>query len=85
MTILVNDAGGKLAPSTPAPKRSHPSSGRRGAEYSTVVADAEDAKVAYLTANHLGSPRVNADLDAKLTARHTARLVFRELGDIIRW
>ncbi len=39
-------------------------------EYSTVVADAEDAKVAYLTADHLGSPRINTDRDGKVTARH---------------
>jgi len=57
-TISVYDAAGKLAPSTLATKRVHPSSGRRRAEYSTVVADAEDAKAAYLTADHLGSPRI---------------------------
>jgi len=39
-------------------------------EYSTVVAGVEDAKVAYLTADHLGSPRINTDRDGKVTARH---------------
>ncbi len=69
-TIFVYDAAGKLAPSTPAPRWGHPSSDRRGAEYSTVVADVEDAKVAYLTADHLGSPRINTDQNGAVTSRH---------------
>jgi len=40
------------------------------AEYSTVVAPANDAKVAYLTNDHLGSPRINTDRDGNVIARH---------------
>ncbi|MFN6963474.1 MAG: RHS repeat domain-containing protein [Pyrinomonadaceae bacterium] len=40
------------------------------AEYSTVVAPVQDAKVAYLTADHLGSPRINTDANGNVTARH---------------
>lgn len=40
------------------------------AEYSTIVASAIDAKVDYLTADHLGSPRINTDQNGKVTARH---------------
>jgi len=40
------------------------------AEYSTIVADSTDAKVAYLTADHLGSPRINTDVNGAVTARH---------------
>ncbi len=39
-------------------------------EDSTIVAAAEDAKVAYLTTDHLGSPRINTDRDGKITSRH---------------
>ncbi|MBL0239440.1 MAG: RHS repeat protein [Chloracidobacterium sp.] len=45
-------------------------SGKSIAEYSTIVASVEDAKVAYLTADHLGSPRINTDRDGNVTARH---------------
>ena len=45
-------------------------SGKSIAEYSTVVESAENAKVAYLTADHLGSPRINTDRDGNVTARH---------------
>jgi len=45
-------------------------SGRLVAEYSTVVANSADAKVAYLTADHLGSPRINTDANGNVTARH---------------
>jgi hypothetical protein len=44
--------------------------GRQIAEYSTIVADSTDAKVAYLTADHLGSPRVNTDVTGAVTSRH---------------
>ena len=40
------------------------------AEYSTIVANSTDAKVAYLTADHLGSPRINTDVNGAVTARH---------------
>jgi RHS repeat-associated protein len=39
-------------------------------EYSTVVASTNDAKVAYLTNDHLGSPRINTDANGAVTARH---------------
>ncbi len=35
--------------------------GNQIAEYSTVVADRLNAKVAYLTNDHLGSPRINTE------------------------
>jgi RHS repeat-associated protein len=44
--------------------------GKLVAEYSTTVASPQDAKVAYLTNDHLGTPRVNTDLNARVTARH---------------
>jgi len=44
--------------------------GKQIAEYSTVVASANDAKVAYLTADHLGSPRINTDVTGAVTSRH---------------
>ncbi len=39
-------------------------------EYSTIVANSTDAKVAYLTADHLGSPRINTDVAGAVIARH---------------
>jgi RHS repeat-associated protein len=39
-------------------------------EYSTIVAPSQDAKVAYLTNDHLGSPRINTDATGAVTARH---------------
>lgn len=44
--------------------------GKLVAEYSTIVAPTQDAKVAYLTNDHLGSPRINTDRDGAVTARH---------------
>ncbi len=40
------------------------------AEYSTVVASGENAKIAYLTNDHLGSPRINTDAIGNVIARH---------------
>ena len=45
-------------------------SGKSIAEYSTIVANSTDAKVNYLTADHLGSPRINTDANGAVTARH---------------
>lgn len=45
-------------------------SGRLIAEYSTIVASTNDAKVGYLTNDHLGSPRINTDSNGAVTARH---------------
>jgi RHS repeat-associated protein len=39
-------------------------------EYSTNVATTNDAKVAYLTNDHLGSPRINTDANGSVIARH---------------
>ncbi|KXK02149.1 MAG: cell well associated RhsD protein [Acidobacteria bacterium OLB17] len=39
-------------------------------EYSTIVAAPQDAKVAYLTSDHLGSPRINTDQTGAVIARH---------------
>ncbi len=44
--------------------------GKQIAEYSTIVESVEDAKVAYLTSDHLGSPRINTDRDGAVTSRH---------------
>ncbi|MCW5950065.1 MAG: RHS repeat-associated core domain-containing protein [Pyrinomonadaceae bacterium] len=45
-------------------------SGKLVAEYSTQVEPVETAKVAYLTNDHLGSPRINTDRDGAVTSRH---------------
>ncbi len=45
-------------------------SGKSIAEYSTIVANSADAKVAYLTSDHLGSPRINTDANGAVIARH---------------
>lgn len=44
-------------------------SGRLVAEYSTVVATGTDAKVSYLTNDHLGSPRITTDKDGGVISR----------------
>ncbi|MCZ2392041.1 MAG: hypothetical protein LC113_13320 [Acidobacteria bacterium] len=44
-------------------------SGKLAAEYSTIVEAAQDAKVSYLTNDHLGSPRINTDASGAATAR----------------
>lgn len=44
--------------------------GRQVAEYSTVVANSTDAKVDYLTNDHLGSPRINTDANGAVISRH---------------
>ncbi|MBK9529328.1 MAG: RHS repeat-associated core domain-containing protein [Acidobacteria bacterium] len=44
--------------------------GKSIAEYSTIIASANDAKVAYLTNDHLGSPRINTDANGVITSRH---------------
>lgn len=40
------------------------------AEYSTTVIPSQDAKVAYTTSDHLGSPRINTDQDGNTISRH---------------
>ena len=44
--------------------------GKQIAEYSTIVEPSSTAKVAYLTNDHLGSPRINTDQNGAITARH---------------
>ncbi|MFN0279181.1 MAG: RHS repeat domain-containing protein [Pyrinomonadaceae bacterium] len=44
--------------------------GRLIAEYATNVSSVEDAKVAYLTNDSLGSPRINTDRDGRVISRH---------------
>ena len=44
--------------------------GKLIAEHSNEVASSPDAKIAYLTNDHLGSPRINTDINGNVTARH---------------
>lgn len=44
--------------------------GKQIAEYSTIVYVGTDAKVAYTTSDHLGSPRINTDSNGAVIARH---------------
>jgi len=44
--------------------------GKQVAEYSTIVANSTDAKVNYLTSDHLGSPRINTDAKGAIISRH---------------
>lgn len=45
-------------------------SARQVAEYSTIVAPENQAKVNYLTIDNLGTPRINTDANGLVTARH---------------
>jgi len=45
-------------------------SGKLIAEYSTTVASTNDAKVNYLTSDHLGSPRINTNQNGAVISRH---------------
>ena len=54
--------------------------GKLVAEYSTVVATSNDAKVAYLTNDHLASPRINTDANGAVTARHDYHPFGEEIG-----
>ncbi|KXK02147.1 MAG: cell well associated RhsD protein [Acidobacteria bacterium OLB17] len=45
-------------------------SGKLEAEYSTNVVPVQDAKVSYLTADHLGSPRITTDALGQVISRH---------------
>jgi RHS repeat-associated protein len=44
-------------------------SGKMVAEYSTVTASQEQAKISYLTNDHLGSPRITTDATGKVVSR----------------
>ncbi|MBK9529326.1 MAG: hypothetical protein IPO41_13675 [Acidobacteria bacterium] len=44
--------------------------GKQIAEYSTLVESSTTAKVAYLTSDHLGSPRINSDQNGAVISRH---------------
>ncbi len=50
------------------------------AEYSTNVEPAATAKIAYLTADHLGSPRINTDQTGAVTSRHDYRPFGEEIA-----
>jgi len=52
------------------------------AKYSTIVANSTDAKVAYLTNDHLGSPRINTDANGNVTARHDYHPFGEEIGTL---
>ncbi len=43
--------------------------GKMVAEYSTVTASQEEAKISYLTNDHLGSPRITTDATGKVVSR----------------
>jgi len=45
-------------------------SGRLIGEYSTEVQPSQDAKTQYLTADHLGTPRINTDGSGQVISRH---------------
>ena len=55
-------------------------SGKLVAEYSTNVVPVQDAKVSYLTADHLGSPRINTDATGAVIARHDYMPFGEEIG-----
>ena len=52
------------------------------AECSAQVANTKDAKVAYLTNDHLGSPRINTDANGAVTARHDYHPFGEEIGTL---
>ena len=62
-------------PHRPRPSRAlyfhtiYDAAGKLIGEYSTVVASANDAKVSYLTNDHLGSPRVTTDATGQVLSR----------------
>ena len=58
----------------------HDASGKLVAEYSTNVVSVQDAKVRYLTADHLGSPRINTDANGAVIARHDYMPFGEEIG-----
>ena len=44
--------------------------GKLMAEYSTIVESTNNARVAYLTNDYLGTPRINTDANGSVTSRH---------------
>lgn len=50
-------------------KFTYDASGKLIAEYSTIV-ETTNAKVGYVTNDHLGSPRINTDANGAVTSRH---------------
>ncbi len=56
--------------------------GKLVAEYSTDVASVNNAKVAYLTNDHLGSPRITTDKDGNVAARHDYHPFGEEIGTL---
>ncbi|RMG01544.1 MAG: RHS repeat-associated core domain-containing protein, partial [Acidobacteria bacterium] len=47
-----------------------------------IVANSTDAKVAYLTNDYLGSPRINTDANGNVTARHDYHPFGEEIGTL---
>jgi RHS repeat-associated protein len=73
------DGDGKRVKKYAPPRGSNPgettvfvydAGGKQIAEYSTAVAAQTQAKVAYLTSDHLGSPRINTDASGAVISRH---------------
>ncbi len=54
--------------------------GKQIAEYSTIVTASADAKVNYLTSDHLGSPRINTDQNGLVITRHDYHPFGEEIG-----
>ncbi|RMG06911.1 MAG: hypothetical protein D6735_03480 [Acidobacteria bacterium] len=57
-------------------------SGRLVAEYSTIVANSTDAKVAYLTNDHLGSSRILTDANGSVISRRDFHPFGEEIGTL---
>ncbi|MGI8640758.1 MAG: RHS repeat domain-containing protein, partial [Pyrinomonadaceae bacterium] len=55
-------------------------SGRMVAEYATTVAPASEAKVSYLTNDHLGSPRITTDANGGVISRRDFLPFGEEIG-----
>ena len=55
-------------------------SGKMVAEYSTIVASQQDAKVSYLTNDHLGSPRITTNANGQVISRRD----FQPFGEEIQ-
>lgn len=73
----------KLVPSTgEATIFVYDASGKLVAEYSTIVEPQAAAKTSYLTTDHLGSPRINTDQNAQVTARHDYMPFGEEIGTL---
>jgi RHS repeat-associated protein len=57
-------------------------SGKMVAEYSTIVTPQSEAKVSYLTTDHLGSPRIITDQNGQVTSRRDFHPFGEEIGTL---